>query len=82
MGQHRSREERVTVPSRRCVGTVQSFDKFCGNGTIIMQDGCEVRVRYSAIRGQGKRNLNTGSHVSFTLEQRRHGLYAVCVQEE
>ncbi len=47
-----------------------------------MADGREVRVRYSAIRGTGVRQLNAGTNVSFLLEMRRRGLYAVCVQEE
>lgn len=68
--------------SDRCFGIVTSFDRFDGRGTITMADGREVLVRYSAIRGTGVRSLNAGSSVSFLLENRRRGLYAVCVQEE
>jgi cold shock CspA family protein len=73
--------ELSTMMSERYRGTVKAFDAY-GGGTIVMPDGREVVVRYSAVRGSGIRKLSPGAVVSFLLEQTRRGLYAVCVQEE
>jgi CspA family cold shock protein len=68
--------------TKRYHGTVQVFNTFDGGGMILLSDGREVLVRYSAIRGKGVRQLQRGSMVSFQLEETPRGLYAVCVQEE
>ena len=68
--------------SQRYRGTVTAFDVFGGTGTIMLPDGREVLVRYSAIRGEGVRRLSKGAVVSFELEETRRGLFAVCVQAE
>jgi CspA family cold shock protein len=67
---------------QRYHGTVTAFDIFGGTGTIMLPDGREVLVRYSAIRGEGIRKLSEGAVVSFQLEETRRGLFAVCVQRE
>ncbi len=67
--------------NERYHGTVKAFDAYSG-GTIVLQDGREAAVHYSAVRGSGIRRLSTGTVVSFLLEQTRRGLRAVCVQEE
>jgi CspA family cold shock protein len=67
---------------QRYHGTVTAFDIFGGTGTIMLPDGREVLVRYSAIRGEGVRKLSEGVAVSFQLEETRRGLFAVCVQRE
>jgi len=67
---------------KRYRGTVQEFNTFGGRGTILMQDGREVRVRYSAILGEGVRSLEKGTLVSFQLEESRRGLVAVRVRPE
>ena len=66
----------------RCYGTVQNYDHYAGRGTIALEDGREVLVRYSAIRGQGVRSLEPGTPVSFMIEETPRGQYAVCVQLE
>ena len=68
------------VATQRFLGTVKFFN--LSGGAIEMPDGREAIVRYSAIRGEGVRRLVKGATVSFLLEERRRGLYAVCVQEE
>jgi CspA family cold shock protein len=68
--------------NQRYRGTVKAFDVFGGTGTIMLPDGREVLVRYSAIRGAGIRKLPEGTVVSFQLEETRRGLCAVCVQTE
>lgn len=66
----------------RHYGTVKTYNSYEGAGTIALADGREAQVRYSAIRGEGVRKLEAGMWVSFQLEQRNRGLYAVCVQTE
>lgn len=68
--------------TERYQGTVKAYDKHGGAGTIILPDGREVPVRYSAIRGEGVRKLHAGAVVTFELEETRRGLVAVCVQQE
>lgn len=68
--------------TQRYQGTVKTYNTHGGEGTIMLADGREVLVRYSAIRGEGVRRLRTGAVVSFQLEETRRGLYAVCVQQE
>ena len=77
-----SSERVVMVTSERVRGTVTNFNSFGGAGTIVMSDGREVTVRYSAVRGEGIRRLEKGCIVSFLLQETRRGLYAVCVQPE
>jgi len=66
----------------RCRGIVREFDKCRGQGTIVVDTGEQVMVRYSAIIGQGLRNLRTGDHVSFDLIQSPRGLSAVRVMRD
>lgn len=68
--------------AERHYGTVTSFHIYNGAGTIVMEDGREVMVRYSSIRGEGVRQLREGTSVSFQLQENRRGLYAVAVQQE
>ena len=68
--------------TERFRGTVANFSAVDSMGTIVMPDGREVKVRYSAIRGEGVRRLAKGAMVSFLLEETRRGLYAVCVQPD
>jgi len=66
----------------RCRGIVREFDKCRGQGTIDVETGEQVFVRYSAIVGQGLRNLRTGDHVSFDIIQSPRGLSAVRVMRD
>ena len=64
----------------RNVGTVQWFSRVKGYG-FIRPEGKEedVFVHYSAIRGDGYRNLNEGQKVEFTMEDTPKGPQAVDV---
>ena len=64
----------------RSLGTVQWFSRVKGYG-FIRPDGEEedVFVHYSAIRGDGYRNLNEGQRVEFTVEDSPKGPQAVDV---
>ena len=64
----------------RTLGTVQWFSRVKGYG-FVRPDGQEedVFVHYSAIRGEGYRNLNEGQRVEFTLEDTPKGPQAVDV---
>ncbi|CAG0957377.1 MAG: cold shock domain-containing protein [Anaerolinea sp.] len=55
--------------STRCQGTVHNFDRISGRGIIVTDTGREVMVRYSAIQGQGKRDLKPGDRVTLEIEQ-------------
>ncbi len=66
----------------RYLGKVKTLSMFGRAGTIEMADGREVLFRYSAVRGTGVRHLDIGATVSFSLEEQRRGVYAVCVEEE
>ena len=64
----------------RDFGTVQWFSRVKGYG-FIRPDGQEedVFVHYSAIQGDGYRNLNEGQRVEFTMEDTPKGPQAVDV---
>jgi CspA family cold shock protein len=65
--------------SERVVGTVKWFNGAKGYGFIAREDGDDVFVHYSAIRGQGFKNLEEGQRVEFNVEQGRKGLQATDV---
>ena len=64
----------------RTLGTVQWFSRVKGYG-FIRPDGEEedVFVHYSAIQGDGYRNLDQGQRVEFTMEDTPKGPQAVDV---
>jgi CspA family cold shock protein len=55
--------------SERVLGTVKWFNGSKGYGFIEREDGDDVFVHYSAILGEGFRNLDEGQRVEFTIEQ-------------
>jgi CspA family cold shock protein len=65
--------------SERFDGTVKWFNGAKGYGFITREGGPDVFVHFSAIRGDGFRNLEEGQRVEFTIEQDRKGLRAADV---
>ena len=65
--------------SDRNVGTVKWFNSGKGYGFIAREDGEDVFVHFSAIQGNGYRNLQEGQKVEFSIEQGPKGLQATNV---
>ena len=65
--------------SPRYRGVVREFNRVRGCGTIEIETGEQVFVRYSAIIGQGLRTLRSGDQVSCNVEPSHRGLRAVRV---
>lgn len=65
--------------SERTKGTVKWFNGAKGFGFIEREEGGDVFVHYSAIRGEGFRNLEEGQSVEFDLEQDPKGWRAADV---
>jgi CspA family cold shock protein len=66
--------------SERVVGTVKWFNGAKGYGFLAREGGPDVFVHYSAIQGDGFRNLEEGQKVEFTIEQGPKGLQAAEVR--
>jgi len=60
-------------------GTVKWFNGDKGYGFIAQESGSDVFVHFSAIRGEGFRNLEEGQSVEFNVEQGPKGLQATDV---
>ncbi|MCA2002130.1 MAG: cold-shock protein, partial [Chloroflexi bacterium] len=63
----------------RVVGTVKWFNGTKGFGFIEREGGADVFVHFSAIRGEGFKNLEEGQKVEFTIEKGPKGLQAADV---
>ena len=63
----------------RTTGTVKWFNEDKGFGFIAREGGADLFVHYTAIRGNGIRNLAEGQRVEFNVEQGRKGLQATDV---
>ena len=61
------------------LGTVQWFNDSKGLGSIRAEGGAEVKVHYSAIRGDGLRTLSEGEEVRFEIRETEMGLQAANV---
>jgi CspA family cold shock protein len=59
--------------SERIVGTVKWFSTQKGYGFIQRSEGSDVFVHYSAIQGDGFKNLTEGQQVEFSIEQSPKG---------
>ncbi|MCB0119844.1 MAG: cold-shock protein [Anaerolineales bacterium] len=55
--------------SDRIIGTVKWFNGDKGYGFIEREGGPDVFVHFSAIQGDGYRNLQEGQKVEFTVEK-------------
>ena len=66
--------------SDRVSGTVKWFNRAKGYGFIGQPNGPDVFVHYSAIVGEGYRNLSAGQAVSFRVEDSARGPQAADVQ--
>ncbi len=53
----------------RITGTVKWFNSGKGYGFIEREGGPDVFVHFSAIQGEGFRNLFEGQQVEFSIEQ-------------
>ncbi len=65
--------------SERINGTVKWFNGSKGFGFIGREGGEDVFVHFSAIQGDGFRNLEEGQKVEFTVEKGPKGLQAANV---
>lgn len=65
--------------SERITGTVKWFNGSKGFGFISREGGADVFVHFSAIQGDGYRNLVEGQRVEFNVEQGAKGPQATNV---
>ena len=65
--------------SERATGTVKWFNGGKGFGFITREAGEDVFVHFSAIQGEGFRNLEEGQSVEFDVVQGPKGLQAANV---
>lgn len=59
--------------AERTTGTVKWFSSQKGYGFIQPEDGDDVFVHHSEIRGTGFKNLEEGQRVEFTITQGQKG---------
>ena len=55
--------------SERIIGTVKWFNGSKGYGFLTREGGPDVFVHFSAIQGEGFKNLEEGQKVEFAVEQ-------------
>ena len=55
--------------SERIIGTVKWFNGSKGYGFLAREGGADVFVHFSAIQGDGFKNLEEGQKVEFTVEK-------------
>ena len=67
------------MAEERVQGTVKWFNGTKGFGFIEQDGGPDVFVHYSAIAGQGFRNLEEGDRVEFSVTKGPKGLQASAV---
>ena len=62
------------------VGTVKWFNGSKGYGFLAQEGGEDVFVHFSAIQGEGYRNLEEGQRVEFSITKGPKGLQAADVK--
>lgn len=62
------------------MGTVKWFSAEKGYGFLSREDGEDVFVHFSAIEGEGYRNLEEGQKVEFEVTKGPKGLQAASVR--
>ena len=65
--------------SERIIGTVKWFNGSKGYGFIAREGGEDVFVHYSAIQGEGFRNLEENEQVEFEVQMGPKGAQAASV---
>ena len=65
--------------SERIIGTVKWFNGSKGYGFLACEGGADVFVHFSAIQGDGFKNLEEGQKVEFTVEKGPKGPQATNV---
>jgi CspA family cold shock protein len=65
--------------SERIIGTVIWFNGSKGYGFLAREGGADVFVHFSAIQGDGFKNLEEGQKVEFTVEKGPKGPQATNV---
>lgn len=61
-------------------GTVKWFNNKRGWGFIVKEDGEDIFVHYSAIKGEGFKTLDEGQLVQFEIEEGAKGPAAANVE--
>ena len=61
-------------------GTVKWFNNKRGWGFIVKEDGEDIFVHYSAIKGEGFNSLDEGQRVQFEVEGGEKGPAAASVE--
>jgi len=61
-------------------GTVKWFNNKRGWGFIVKEDGEDIFVHYSAIKGDGFKSLTEGQLVKFEIEESSNGPAAAEVE--
>ncbi len=64
------------------VGKVKWFNEVKGYGFVTMEDGKDVFVHYSAIKGDGFRTLNENDEVEFDITDGPKGPQAINVTKK
>lgn len=63
-------------------GKVKWFNEAKGFGFLVSEDGKEVFVHFSAIKGEGFRSLAEGDEVTFEIEDSPKGPRAINVMKK
>jgi CspA family cold shock protein len=62
-------QKEANIMSERITGTVKWFNGGKGYGFLSREGGADVFVHFSAIQGDGFKNLEEGQKVEFAVEQ-------------